>query len=384
MRVVERIRRDHDVAVACPLDGPLRETVARAGVRWLELPNVDVSLRLHPVHTPLGVGQLRSGGAALARASRQWRAEVIHANSPRTGLMGALAQRLGAPPMVVRAHEHLPLSPIGRASRAMIVRNASAVAAVSEFTAGKFNEGLPGPVAMRVYNSVDLTRLKAGRLRPAPLRAELGLAPGSFLLGQVAQITPWKGQDTAIRALAGVRAAGFDAHLAVVGKVVFGGKRVRYDNYAYRAELDRLVEELDLSHAVHFLGERTDVAEVLAALDLSLLPSWEEPFGLVTVESMAAGTPPLVSADGAGPELVHDGATGRLVAPKDPAAWAAAARDLLDDPEALRRMAERGPGAAARFNDAAHAGEMLTLYELAAAGEPAQARRPSLLAPRRA
>jgi hypothetical protein len=47
-------------------------------------------------------------------------------------------------------------------------------------------------------------------------------------------------------------------------------------------------------------------------------------------------------------------------------------------------MAERGPGAAARFNDAAHAGEMLTLYELATASEPAQARRPSRLAPRRA
>ena len=384
MRVVEGLRRDHEVGVACPAEGPLREAVERVGVSWLEVPNVDVSLRPHPIHTPVGLWQLRSAGAALARASRQWRADVIHANTPRAGLMGALAQRLGAAPMIVRAHEHLPPSPIGRVSRAVIVRNARAVAAVSEFTAEKFNEGLPRPVATRVYNSVDLARLEAGRRRPAPLRAELGLAPGSFLLGQVAQITPWKGQDTAIRALAGVRAAGLDAHLAIVGKVVFGGKRVRHDNHAYQAELEQLVAELELGHAVHFLGQRTDVAEVLAALDLSLLPSWEEPFGLVTVESMAAGTPPLVSANGAGPELVHDGVTGRLVAPEQPAAWAAAARDLLEDPEALKRIAERGPTAAARFNDAAHASEMLTLYQLASASEPAKARRPSRLAPRRA
>ena len=384
MRVVEGLRRDHDVGIACPAEGPLREAVERAGVSWLDVPNVDVSLRPHPIHTPVGLWQLRSAGAALARASRDWRADVIHANTPRAGLMGALARRLGAAPMVVRAHEHLPPSPIGRASRAVIVHSALAVAAVSDFTAEKFNEGLPRPVATRVYNSVDLTRLEAGRLRPAPLRAELGLAPGSFLLGQVAQITPWKGQDTAIRALAGVRAAGLDAHLAIVGKVVFGGKRVRHDNHAYQAELEQLVDELDVSHAVHFLGQRSDVAEVLAALDLSLLPSWEEPFGLVTVESMAAGTPPLVSSNGAGPELVHDGVTGRLVEPKQPAAWAAAARDLLEDPEALRRMSERAPSTAARFNDAAHAGEMLALYATAAASEPAKARRSGRLAPRRA
>jgi L-malate glycosyltransferase len=384
MRVVEGLRRDHEVGVACPAEGPLRDAVERAGVSWLDVPNVDVSLRPHPVHTPVGLWQLRSAGAALARASRGWRAQVIHANTPRAGLMGALGQRLGAAPMVVRAHEHLPPSPIGRASRAVLVRSARAIAAVSDFTAEKFNEGLPRPVATRVYNSVDLERLEAGRRRPAPLRAELGLAPDSFLLGQVAQITPWKGQDTAIRALAGIRAAGLDAHLVIVGKVVFGGKRVRHDNHAYEAELERLVEELGLGGAVHFLGQRTDVAEVLASLDLSLLPSWEEPFGLVTVESMAAGTPPLVSANGAGPELVDDGATGRLVAPKDPDAWAAAARDLLEDPPALRRMAERCPAAAARFNDAAHAGEMLVLYAAAAASVPAKTRRPGRLAPRRA
>jgi len=73
-----------------------------------------------------------------------------------------------------------------------------------------------------------------------------------------------------------------------------------------------------------------------------------------------------------------------LVEPKQPAAWAAAARDLLEDPEALRRMSERAPSTAARFNDAAHAGEMLALYATAAASEPAKARRSGRLAPRRA
>ena len=78
-------------------------------------------------------------------------------------------------------------------------------------------------------------------------------------------------------------------------------------------------------------------------MDLSLLPSWEEPFGLVTVESMAMGTPPLVSAVGGGPELVQDGVTGRLLDPHRPEAWAAAARTLLEDDAARARMGGRRP-----------------------------------------
>jgi glycosyltransferase involved in cell wall biosynthesis len=384
MRVLEGLRRDHDVAVACPHEGRLREAVERTGTDWLDLPDVDVSLRPHPIHTPVGLWQLRSAGVALARASRRWRAHVIHANTPRSGLTGALAQRMGAAPMVVRAHEHLPPSPIGRASRAAIVRSARAVAAVSDFTAERFNEGLPEPVATRVYNSVDLVGLEGSRRHPAPLREELGLAPDSLLVGQVAQITPWKRQHVAIRAFAGIRAAGVDAHLVIVGTVVFGGKRVRHDNHAYQAELEQLVRELGLADAVHFLGQRDDSAQVLAALDLSMLPSWEEPFGLVTVESMAAGTPPLVSINGAGPELVEHGVTGMLVEPERPEAWTAAACELLTEPDRLRRMGERGPAAAAGFNDAAHASEMVVLYERAAARAAARPRRSSRLAPRRA
>jgi D-inositol-3-phosphate glycosyltransferase len=101
----------------------------------------------------------------------------------------------------------------------------------------------------------------------------------------------------------------------------------------------------------------------MRALDVSLLPSEQEPFGLVTVESMALGTPPLVCADGAGPELVNDRETGRVLASAAPKLWADAIHDLLVDRPVLNRMAERGPAAAARFRDDVQAGEMLAVYE---------------------
>jgi glycosyltransferase involved in cell wall biosynthesis len=362
MRLVESLRSDHDVCVACPTAGALKDAVDRAGVDRLPLPTVDASLRLHPVQTPVGLAQLGAGGVALARAARGFRADIVHANSTRVGIMAAIARTRYA----VRAHEHVPLTPVGRAVRGLIVRTAAGVAAVSDYTADRFNEGLGEPVATRVYNSIDHARFNLA-VQPAPLREQLRIAPAAALLGQVAQITPWTGQDVAIRTLAGVRRAGVDAHLVLAGDVVFGGKGVRYDNHAFRRSLDALVGELGVREAVHFLGQRDDVPQVLRALDLSLLPSWEEPFGLVTVESMAVGTPPLVGDVGAGPELVDDRVSGRVLPAKDPDAWVAAALELLRDGTALSRVSEAGPPAAARFTDAAHGRGMLAVYQGAVA-----------------
>ena len=372
IRVLEGLRDEHDLSVACPDGGPLTEAVERAGAKWLPIPSVDVSLRPHPVHTTAGLIRMRAAGVALGQAAEQCRAQVIHANTPRAGLVAALARRRGAPPFVVRAHEHLPPSPMGRAARRVLVSASSSVAAVSDYTTAGFNEGLSRPIATRVYNSIDHSRFNRARVRPAGLRAQLGLSSRALLIGQVAQITPWKGQDTAIRALARLREVGLDAHLMLVGSVVFGGKGVRHDNHAFLDELERLAAQLGVAEAVHFLGQRTDIPEIVNDLDLTMLPSWEEPFGLATVESLAMGTPPLVGSIGAGPELVRDGVTGRVLAPKQPELWAAAARELLEDPVARQRMAARGPAEAARFTDEVHAAEMLLLYRAAVAEPQAQ------------
>jgi glycosyltransferase involved in cell wall biosynthesis len=363
MRVVEGLREDHDVCVACPDQGRLAKEVDRAQIERLSLPAVHASLRLHPLQTPVGLRQIGVGGAALARAVRRWRADVIHANTPRTGIMAAVGLRRDGPPFVVRAHEHIPLTQVGRAVRSLIVRTAGAVVAVSDFTAERFNEGLPQPVATRVYNSIDHVRFDPARVGPAPIREELGLPPDAALIGQVAQITPWKAQHVSIRALAGLRGVGLNAHLLLVGQVAFGGKAVRFDNHAYLNSLERLVDEYSLRDAVHFLGQRDDVPELMRAFDLSMLPSWEEPFGLVTVESMALGTPPLVSSAGAGPEIVEDRVTGRVLEPKRSDLWQRAAAELLRDRDTLRRLGEQARPAAARFSDDVHAREMLAVYE---------------------
>lgn len=363
MRLVEYLHAEHSVAVACPHGGPLAEQVSAAGVECLPVPAFEASLRLHPVQTPLGMARLVVAAAALTRVARRYEADLIHANTPRAGLMAAGARALGGRPFVVRAHEALPPSPMGRGVRSVLARSAAAVVTVSRDTARRFNEGLRRPVATHVYNSFDRVGFDPDRVSPAPVREELGIAPDAILLGQVAQITPWKGQDTAIRALAQLRADGIDAHLLLVGEVAFSGKTVRYDNHGYLRDLHALVDDLGLGGSVHFLGHRSDVPALLGAFDLSLLPSWDEPFANVKLESMAMATPLLVTDVGGGRELVDDGVSGRLVPPKRPEAWAQAARELLSDRDALERMGRRARAAAAAFSDEAHAQQMFAVYQ---------------------
>jgi glycosyltransferase involved in cell wall biosynthesis len=376
MRLIEALRAEHTVALACPSGGPLADRADAAGIRRFGVPPFEASLRPHPLQTPVGVARLGAGGVALAREARRFGADLVHANTPRAGLMGAVALRLGGPPLVVRAHEDVPPRGLGRLVKATLVRSAGAVVTVSQDTARRFNEGLDRPLATHVYNSFDRARFDPDRVPPAPLRDELRIAADAPLLAQVAQITPWKGQDTSIRALGRLRDQGVEAHLLIVGDVEFAGPSVRYDNRAYLRELHELVAGLGLRGSVHFLGRRSDVPGILRASDLSLLPSWDEPFANVMLESMAIGKPLLVTQAGGAPELVEDGVSGRLLPPKRPEAWAEAIRELLADPPAIAAMGAHARRATERFNDEAHARDMLAVYARVL-GRPQPARNPA-------
>jgi glycosyltransferase involved in cell wall biosynthesis len=384
MRLVAAVRHRHHVAVACPATGPLADLLDDAAVQHVPIPAFEASLRLDPVQTPLSLTRLGIGGVALARAAKRFDADLLHANTPRAGLMGALANRLGGPPLVVRAHEHIPLdSIVGRGVRSILGHSANAIVTVSQEVGRRIDQGLPQSVAIPVYNSFDRERFDPDRVEPAAVRQELGIGMDTPLLGHVAQITPWKAQDTSIRALARMHESGVRAHLLIVGNIAFAGKGVRHDNHGYLRELHRLVAELGLQDSVHFLGQRGDVPGILRELDLSLLPSWDEPFANVMLESMAMRTPLLVSSVGGGPELVEDGVTGRVLPPRRPDAWASAAQEMLSDRQRLAHMGIRAREATAKFNDDAHAREMLDIYErVLGQGKPDPAALVASLPPR--
>ncbi|MDO9174847.1 MAG: glycosyltransferase family 4 protein [Actinomycetota bacterium] len=147
----------------------------------------------------------------------------------------------------------------------------------------------------------------------------------------VAQITPWKGQEIAIRAFDGVRKSFPGAKLLIVGKAKFKGQETRFDNVAYEQSLRQLVIDRGLQHAVLFTGEQHDVRPVMNLADVVLMPSWEEPFGRAAVEGMAAGKCVISTNVGGPPEFIVDRETGRLLDPTDVRAWSKAMIELLHD-----------------------------------------------------
>jgi len=343
--------------------GPLREIVEQRGIPTTPITGTAGSLRAHPLHTPLAVGQLALSAAQLSRAARRHRAEILHANSIRAGIVLALTRAPGAA-KVVHIRDCLPAGTLTSATMRLIAATADAVIANSRYTAATLTAAAPAARVEVVYNAVDLSRFDPQSIDRAAVRERLGAgAPGRLLLGVVAQLSPWKGQDTAIQALALLREQGLDAHLLLIGSAKFLARATRFDNDSYVRDLHVLAQSAGVGEHVSWLGEREDVPELVRALDVLLLPSWEEPFGRAVIEAMALEVPVIATNVGGPAEILTDGREGLLLPPRQAPAWARAIGALAEDPERRAAMGRAGRERVQRgFTLADHVDAVLDVY----------------------
>lgn len=185
-----------------------------------------------------------------------------------------------------------------------------------------------------------------------PLRRELGLPEGALLIGSAGRNSPQKDYPSFVAAAALVAAQVPEAHFVVMGR------QLDWEN----AELARLVQETGHSARFHLLGERRDIGECLAALDLFCLHSIQEGFPNVVAEAMAAAAPCVVTDVGDAALLVGD--TGKVVMPRQPAQLAAALLALIAaDPERRRDLGRQARRRIEEhFSIAAVAGQFAGLY----------------------
>jgi glycosyltransferase involved in cell wall biosynthesis len=353
---------DEYVAVlACP-DGPLAEAARAAGVPWIPITGTAGSLKLHPRYTAQTVCDLSRAAVELRRACDELSADLVHANSIRAGLIAAFARRLGGPPTIAHMRDVLPPGQVSAMTVRTLDHGCDLVVGNSAYTLAHMPGGFRRAQTAVVHNPVDLGRFDPDAVDADALRRELGLADGTRLLAVVAQLTPWKRQDTAIRALAGLRARGHDVHLALAGSAKFVSKETRYDNEGFLRGLHALSRELGVERHVAFLGERDDVPEIMAAADVLLMPSSQEPFGRAVIESMAIGTAVVATAVGGTAEIVTDGVDGLLVPPREPDRWVEAVDRMLCDEPLLRRLAAAGQERARAFALDRHVAAMLDVY----------------------
>jgi L-malate glycosyltransferase len=345
--------------LACP-PGALADDARDLGVPVLRLRGTAGSLKLHPLHTPRTVLDLAAMALQLRRRAQEVGASVIHANSIRAGLVAGATRRLGGPPVVTHVRDRLPPGRRAATALRLLERSSDRLIATSSFVAaqlrGEHVQVVPNPVRLDAFLDCGLSVEQA--------RARLGLPRDAHVLTLVAQITPWKAQDDAIRILAGLRNRGLRAlRLLLVGETKFVSAATRYDNLSFLDGLRRLARRLGVADEVSFLGERTDVPELLRASDLLLVPSWEEPFGRTVLEGMAAGTPVLATDVGGPTEILRDGRDGLLLPPRCPDRWTEAAEALLRDPARRATLAAAGRAAVeGRHSPARRIGEIAAIY----------------------
>ena len=213
-----------------------------------------------------------------------------------------------------------------------------------------------------VYDALDDTGFRPGR-PAAVVRAELGVADGAPCVGVVGNIQEWKGQLVLVEAMARVAGVFPTARAVVIGGVHRAGA-------AYLAQMERRIRDLGLGAHVIRTGFRTDVADLVNALDVVVHTSVRpEPFGRVILEAMLLGKPVVATDAGGVPELIEDGTTGFLTPPGDAAALGDCLVRLLADPAVRVRV-----GAAARrwaqdqFSLDRHVAAFSQLYEDLARG----------------
>lgn len=187
-------------------------------------------------------------------------------------------------------------------------------------------------------------------------RAKQGFTDADTLYACVARLEKQKNQAMLLDAFARAFAFESHAHLLLAG------------DGTERQNLELRVRELGLQDKVHFLGQRSDVPEILSASDVFVLASPNEGNPLSLMEAMAAGLPVVATGVGGVPELVADQRTGLLVKAGDCDGLAAAMLRLFRNAEMRQVLARSAAEHAERaFSAASMANAYMELYERAAA-----------------
>lgn len=323
--------RGHEVAIACLFgEGPLAARAREAGIEVTDC------------------GKRAGLDLAAAMRLRRWlrarRPEVLHTHNPVPHYYAVLAGAgLGIPMMLNTRHGMGLSGPPGRVEILFrwAMRFSNYGVAVCEAARGRFvAQGLiPPGKAVTVPNGIDLDRARprSTEARARLLRA-LGVTGDPFVFGSVGRLNVYKDQVTMLRAFAHLSGQPSDHGGAPAGGAVL----VIAGEGEQRAALEREIEALHLRDRAFLLGQRSDVPELLAGMDVFVLSSISEGYSLALVEAAAAGLPIVATDVGGNAEIVEHGVTGLIVPPGDPLALAHAMSRLAHAGSELERMRADG------------------------------------------
>jgi glycosyltransferase involved in cell wall biosynthesis len=321
---------------------PLVASARRLGVDTWAVPEMP--------HGLMGVRRVPE----FARALRRRKPDIFHVHltwplGAKNALLGAIASRVPAVVVTVQLYMDVPVAFGMRIQQRFIGRSVDRILPVSRHNAIRLEAllGWPRTKMEVIHNAVDVAAFD--RTPDRGLRHAIAGSGEQPIVLVVARLDPQKGHRHLLAAAQEVPDAVF----------VFAGDGPE------RPTLEAMARDLGVRERVRFLGERSDVPDLLAACDVFVLPSLYEGLPISVLEAMAARRPVVATAIGGTDEAVAEGETGLLVPPADPPSLAAALRRLLADGELRARLGQAGRArVVVRFSSESMVRRVMDVYEL--------------------
>jgi len=324
-----------------PHEGNLLDLAAEKGVACEAMASLGREIRpLQDIRALFG----------LYRLMRAYRPQVVHTHAAKAGLLGRLAARAAGVPVIVHTyHGHVLKGYFGPAKTALfrlletvMARMSDALVTVSPGVRRELVDlGVASAERFRIVPlGLELAAL-AGELPRGALRRAGGIPDDAPLIGMVGRLVPIKDVPTFLEAATKVRQVTPGARFSLVG------------DGEDRELLENRCAHLGLVEAVSFHGWRRDMPSVYGDLDVVVNTSRNEGTPVALIEALAAARPVVATRVGGTPDLLRDGAFGRLVPAGDASAVAEAILETLRDTAAARDRARAGQTHVLREHSAA-------------------------------
>ncbi|WP_031387036.1 glycosyltransferase family 4 protein [Desulfonatronum thiodismutans] len=279
---------------------------------------------------------------------------MVHAAGMKGILLGRTACRICGCKFIMHLHDTSVPGPLfrflhrsmaGWTDRCLAISKAVGELARSEF-------GLHSEQVIVLYNGIDLGKAANPSLQAREkIRRKFAIPEDSPVVGVVGRLSPEKGQEVLISEIPRLLTTHPKAILLLVGD---GPTRLKCES---------LAAELGIIHAIRFCGHRTDIPDILAAIDVLAIPSLKEGLSFSAIEAMASGRPVAAFRVGGLPELIDQEQTGLLAPEHDAPGLVDQIRRLLDDEILAARIVVSARAFACKFSVTSHVESLLDIYQ---------------------
>lgn len=230
---------------------------------------------------------------------------IIYSNSIKSHVYGALAKLFCRRTTIWHVRDNIKKGLMHTA----LISLADKIVCISAFTYQQLNGA--GKKKELVYGGIDCKDWNPAIVPLQNIRVELALSPGTRLVANISQITPWKNHIDFIDAARIIIEKFNNVHFLIIGDIL------NPVDLKYKIQIQGYIRQLNLNSHFSFLNYRTDVKELLKQIDVLIHTAIEEPFGRVLIEAMAMEIPVVAFNSGGPKEIVEDNETGYLVETHD-------------------------------------------------------------------